>query len=347
MKILFPAILIYSLGVLILQSVSPNLFWPQLFFGLISLAVYLLISQLDYQILFSLHTFFSIGVDILLLLTYIIGELTRGTHRWIDLGFFSLQPSEIAKPFLIISFVMLYHTSKKNHFKYFWISILNILPLILIFFQPDLGTFLVSLSGLLIVFFSHWSIKKITLLVGVVSILVLPSYQFILKDYQKDRLISFINPYSDPLGKGYHVIQSVISVGSGGVLGKGLGQGSQSQLRFLPEQHTDFIFSSLSEELGLVGASMILFLYGLIYYRIYKVSQSTSDPIATSVSLGILGMLTFQVFINVGMNIGVAPVTGITLPLMSYGGSSLISSALLLGIVSSISNQNRHRLSNA
>ena len=342
MSLLVPSALLFFLGLLVLQSVSPDLFGIQLLFGLIALVVYILVSQIDYQIIFSLHPVFSILSTGLLILTFVIGELTRGTHRWLDFGSFSLQPSEIAKPFILVSFAVILTTVSQNLPKITKILLFSLLPAFLVFFQPDLGSFLVIFSGLLVIQFAKIPFKYVILFILSLSLLSIPSYLWLLKDYQRDRINTFINPYADPLGKGYHVIQSVISVGSGGALGKGLGQGSQSQLRFLPEQHTDFIFASLTEELGLVGGSIVLLLYAVIFYRIYTVSQRTTDPSATLVSLGILRMLFFQVFVNIGMNIGVAPVTGITLPFLSYGGSSLLSLAILLGIVSSISSQNRY-----
>ena len=160
---------------------------------------------------------------------------------------------------------------------------------------------------------------------------------------QKDRLTTFINPYNDPLGRGYQVIQSVITVGSGQFLGRGLGHGTQSQLRFLPERHTDFIFASLSEELGFVGAATVLTLLTIFLWRVYDHSQASSHPIGTLFCLASLNMLAFQIFVNIGMNMGIAPITGITLPFVSYGGSSLLSQCIILGIISSLS---RHEVSN-
>lgn len=172
------------------------------------------------------------------------------------------------------------------------------------------------------------------LLVAVISI---PAIQFGLHDYQKQRLMTFIDPYQDPLGKGYHVIQSIIAVGSGEVVGRGLGHGTQTHLQFLPEHHTDFIFASISEELGFVGSAFCLITYALLFWRIYTISQTVFDAKASLFCLASLAMLAFQTFVNIGMNIGIAPVTGITLPLVSYGGSSLLSVAIILGIVNSIS----------
>ena len=177
----------------------------------------------------------------------------------------------------------------------------------------------------------------VALLAGL--ILIMPVYGFILRDYQRQRLITYVNPYSDPLGNGYHIIQSLIAVGSGGLFGRGLGRGTQSQLRFLPEHHTDFIFASVAEELGFAGSVVIISLFLALLWRIYRISQTTVDNIATVFCLSIASMLTFQIFINIGMNIGLVPVTGITLPFVSSGGSSLISLAIMMGMVNSVSNR--------
>jgi len=163
--------------------------------------------------------------------------------------------------------------------------------------------------------------------------------RFIIKPYQRDRILTFVNPYSDPLDRGYQVIQSVITVGSGQFWGRGLGQGTQSQLRFLPERHTDFIFASLSEELGFVGAAFTLILFLIIMWRIYLLSQYATNPVVTLYALGTLTMLSFQIWVNIGMNLGLAPITGITLPFVSYGGSSLVSLGLTLGILTSMNRQ--------
>ena len=172
-----------------------------------------------------------------------------------------------------------------------------------------------------------------------VFFLAAPLLWFIIKPYQRDRILTFVNPYSDPLDRGYQVIQSVITVGSGQFWGRGLGQGTQSQLRFLPERHTDFIFASLSEELGFVGAAFTLILFLIIMWRIYLLSQYATNPVVTLYALGTLTMLSFQIWVNIGMNLGLAPITGITLPFVSYGGSSLVSLGLTLGILTSMNRQ--------
>ena len=159
---------------------------------------------------------------------------------------------------------------------------------------------------------------------------------FVLKDYQKERLVNFVNPERDPKGTGYNVIQSIVAVGSGGIWGKGLGHGSQSQLNFLPEKHTDFIFAVFSEELGLFGSGVILGLFGLLIYRIKEAARLARDNFGYLIAIGVIMMLFLQVLVNVGMNIGVAPVAGVPLPLLSYGGSSIISVLASIGIIQSI-----------
>jgi rod shape determining protein RodA len=167
--------------------------------------------------------------------------------------------------------------------------------------------------------------------------MILPTSWFFLHDYQRERLISFASPQSDPQGIGFHVIQSTIAVGSGGIFGRGLGRGTQSRLQFLPEFRTDFIFAFIAEELGFLGSSIILTLYGLIIFFIFKILTESRNRYGELVCTGVLSMMFIQIFINVGMNIGLLPITGITLPLLSYGGSSLISTLFCLGLVASVS----------
>jgi rod shape determining protein RodA len=177
----------------------------------------------------------------------------------------------------------------------------------------------------------------------IAALILLPIGVASLHDYQRDRLHVFIDPYSDPLGKGYNTIQSTIAVGSGGIWGRGLGQGTQSHLRFLPENHTDFIFASLSEELGLVGALILLSTYTLLFVRIFLTAVRSNSRLGILIGLAILGTLEFQTILNISMNIGMAPIAGVTLPLVSYGGSSLISTLALLGIVQNIYGSSRSR----
>jgi rod shape determining protein RodA len=255
------------------------------------------------------------------------------------LGPFNFQPSEIIKPFLLITFAAVASSEIKN--KHLLLIILGVLPILSIYYQPDLGTTLVVLVGWASTVVSRLSIKS-SLVAGLIAVLIgVPVVMFGLHDYQRQRLVSFANPYSDPLGNGYHVIQSIIAVGSGQMIGRGLGHGTQTQLKFLPEHHTDFIFASISEELGFIGAGLVLAFYAVMFWRIYRISQSVRDAKASLFCLSSMALLAFQTFVNIGMNLGLAPITGITLPLLSYGGSSLVSVAIILGLINSISRNSR------
>lgn len=332
--LVLPSLLLFILGLVVLRSVAPQYVIQQLIFFAFSAAVFWLVSSTDFQLPFTLHLpayFISV---VLLLTPYLFGTHTRGAIRWLQFSQFSLQPSEVAKPFFLITFAMLAVSGFRH--RILWLTIAFFIPWLIIFFQPDLGTSLVFLVGWLVILVSHLRLRDVIAL-GFLLITIIPLSYFILQPYQQRRLVSFVNPYSDPLGQGYHVIQSLIAVGSGQVLGRGLGHGTQSQLRFLPEHHTDFIFASLSEELGFVGGLLVLSLFACLLWRIYRISQITSHPAAALFCLSTLALFSFQIFVNIGMNMGLAPVTGITLPWLSYGGSSLLSTGLFLGLVNSIS----------
>ncbi|HKZ34994.1 MAG TPA: FtsW/RodA/SpoVE family cell cycle protein, partial [Patescibacteria group bacterium] len=167
-------------------------------------------------------------------------------------------------------------------------------------------------------------------------LLVLPGIWFLLREYQKQRIFSFLNPYADPLGTGYNVIQSTIAVGSGQLFGRGLGRGTQSRLQFLPEYHTDFIFATLAEELGFFGSILLLFLFFFLIFHVFETARSAPNTFGVFIAIGVGAMILFQVCVNVGMNIGIIPITGITLPLVSYGGSSLLATLISLGLVASV-----------
>jgi rod shape determining protein RodA len=177
--------------------------------------------------------------------------------------------------------------------------------------------------------------KNIAIFISIMLVMVFSSW-FFLRDYQKDRIKNFVNPYNDPRGSGYNVIQSIVAVGSGGTWGKGLGHGSQSQLNFLPEKHTDFIFAAISEELGFLGSFLVLGLFGILLYRMKNIAKFARDNVGYLMSIGIMIMFSLQIFINIGMNIGIAPIAGIPLPLLSYGGSSVMIMLASIGILQSI-----------
>lgn len=331
-----------TLSLVVLTSISPERVGQQALMFILGLIIYLYLASQEMAVY---KTFAPIGyavAAVLLSLTLIVGETVRGSTRWIRLGSFQLQTGEFAKPLLVLAFGYFLARFPPKNLKHIALNVLVFtLPALLIFKQPDLGTALsVSSIWLAQIFVSGLSYWIITLVgaTGLVAVKFLPSF---LHDYQLARLETFIDPFRDPLGAGYNVIQSIIAVGSGGILGKGLGHGTQSHLRFLPERHTDFIFASMAEELGVFGSLLVIVCLGGLLYRLLTLTTHARSQSSRLIYLGAFGYLFFQTFINIGMNIGIAPVTGVTLPLISYGGSSILATAITLGIVSSCARGDR------
>lgn len=280
---------------------------------------------------------------ILLIMIITKGVVAGGARRWLDLGGFRMQPSEVTKLGLILVLARIFSSDSapktgRTFTQLIVPGLIILFPAMLIERQPDLGTamchILIGGSMLLLagirpkVFFS---IALIT------SIVLIPVWSFVLKDYQKQRVLTFMSPEIDPQGSGYHALQSRIAVGSGALYGKGFLKGTQTQLRFLPEQTTDFIFSVLAEEWGFVGSVFVIALYGFLILRILKIASRCEDTFKAYVSFGVAAMLFWHVFINIGMVIGVLPVVGITLALLSFGGSSLVVIVSSIGIVAGFS----------
>ncbi len=335
--IFIPSVIVYFLGLTILLSIAPSLFKTQLIYGFLAFGVFWIFSGIDYRIYLPLANIFYIGSMAFLLLTFLLGEATRGSVRWIDLGLFRLQPSEIIKPLLVIFVASSYARANFNLKKFILISGVFFLPLLFVLKQPDLGNAIVYFSFWFGILFVSGFKPILTPIIALVGIVFMPIFWRFLKSYQKERILSFIDPSSDPLGIGYNVIQAVVTVGSGNLLGRGLGRGTQSHLLFLPEFYTDFIFASFSEELGFIGVIILLFFYLMILLRILRIIKKAPDKFGALIVTGAFMIIFTQTFINIGMNIGILPITGITLPLVSYGGSSLLSMAILLGIINNIS----------
>lgn len=336
--LLLAAILVcLTFGLTIIRSVSPNLLWTQFTYSLISLAAFFLFSQIDFRIYEKTVVFFYLGSLIFLLATFLFGVITRGAVRWIQIGQLTVQPSELVKPFLIIFFA--YHLASLKDFSFgrALASLgLLLLPAILIFRQPDLGSsLLVIIAWLAVLVASGAEFRWILGGLIIVSLLLPLGWRF-LAPYQQERLSSFVDPLKDPLGAGFTVIQAMTAVGSGQFWGRGLGWGTQSHLRFLPERHTDFIFASLGEELGFLGTTVLLASFVILFWRILRAAEGAKDRAGFCFCLGIFGLLFSQVVINIGMNLGLVPITGITLPLVSYGGSSLLGTMVALGMVESV-----------
>jgi rod shape determining protein RodA len=271
----------------------------------------------------------------------LFGKTAMGATRWIDLGFFHLQPSEIMKIVIIIALARYF--SKSRHFRGYSLRELMIpfvllgIPALLIMKQPDLGTaMLIIFIGATITLFA--GIGRWTLLIlSVMGAGAAWGGWFLLRDYQRERIHTFLNPERDPLGSGYHIIQSKIAVGSGGLFGKGYMDGTQSQLSFLPERHTDFVFSVLAEEWGFVGSSILLLLYlFLIIWGIY-IARRASDRFGMFLAVGVVAMIFWHIVVNLGMVIGLSPVVGGPLPLFSYGGTNMVTTMIGVGLLLNVS----------
>ena len=295
------------------------------------------------------YIFYILGI-LLLLLVIFFGISASGSKRWINLLIMNLQPSELMKIAIIVCFARYYHriqSSDIQSYKYLLQPIILLLiPCYLVITQPDLGTaILIAGSGLAIIWLAGLNLKYF-IYSGLILLVSLPFVISILKPYQKSRILTFFNPDRDPLGAGYQIIQSKIAIGSGGLLGKGFLQGTQSYLEFLPEKHTDFIFTLFSEEFGFVGSMVLILLYVLLIYRIIRIGFSSRSFFAKLYCFGFASALFLYIFVNIAMVVGLLPIVGAPLPIMSYGGSSMLSIMLGLGIVMSCKIYSRDPIGN-
>lgn len=343
--------LLIAVGVLLtfslvtLFSVDVSIFKSQLIFSVLSLIVFFIFSQLNPSIFKNYAIPIYLGSIILLTAVLFFGVESRGSVRWFTIFGVGIQFSELLKPFLAISIASYLSNLKSYSFKSFLISLLLLSPIaFLIFFQPDLGNALIYVFvtlGLLLVYGYPFKLFFGGFLIWLAS---LPFLWVFLHDYQKQRVLTFINPSRDPLGTSYNAIQAVIAVGSGMLLGRGLGQGTQVELRFLPERHTDFIFATISEELGFVGSVIVIIAFAFIFFRLYLIIKNTEDKFSKMFAITAFFILFVHFFVNVGMNIGIVPIVGVTLPFVSYGGSSLLSNFILLGLLFAISKGKRREV---
>ncbi len=316
-----------------------NYMGRQAIFFAINLAILIGMQRFDYRNLQKWATPLYVVTILMLLAVIFVGTSALGAQRWVQIGPIVIQPSELSKLFIIISLANLLQTRIGKLNTYRELSVVALyagIPFLLVFRQPDLGTALVFVAITLGMIFVAGVKLKLLVRLGLGAILLAPLGWFLLKEYQKDRILVFLNPNIDPFGAGYHIIQSKIAVGSGMLMGKGLFSGTQSQLDFLPENHTDFIFSVIGEELGFIGCSIVLFLFFLILYRSVQIAQDANDNFGMLIAIGICSMIAFQVLVNVGMTTGIMPVTGIPLPFLSYGVNSLTTNMLSVGLLMNI-----------
>jgi len=305
----------------------------------IGLVAFLAVIFIGHKSFLNLAYVIYFATLILLGLVLVVGTQKYGATRWIDIGPFVIQPSEFSKISVILVLSSYLGSRKKNLYqkKRFVVSFLLIMiPLLLVLKEPDLGTAIIFLPILFCMLFVWGAKVKYFLITFTLGILSTPFLWIFLKPYQKDRLLAFIDPNKDPLGVSYTVVQSKIGIGSGGFFGKGWLQGTQNKLDFIPEHHTDFIFSVIGEEGGFLAVSLILLLFVLLFRLSFTVIRRTTDTCGRLLATGIISMLFFHLFINIGMTIGLMPVTGLPLPLISYGGSSMLTFFISFGLLVSI-----------
>ncbi len=329
---------LYSLS-LAKQGAGVSNFTRQLIFALAGFVLFWFVCLTDFRFFRSTSYWIYILTVFLLIVVLIVGQELRGVKGWLNFGFFSFQPTELAKLAVVMFLANFWQKAAKPvRLGDILKSAIFILPSIyLIIRQPDLGSAaMIAILWISIIFLVDKNKKHILGLVLIVILISLSGWLFFLKDYQKDRILTYLNPQSDPLGRGYQITQSVVAVGSGRILGRGFGLGSQSQLRFLPAAETDFIFVVIAEEFGLIGSLILLGFYVFLLYRLIKISLTVYDDFSLVFALGVIIYFSLQMVINVGMNIGLLPVIGLPLPLVSYGGSSLFISILAIAMVESV-----------
>lgn len=330
------------------QSGGPVDALQQTLFAVVGLGLVVVFGVSDYRVFRRTAGVLYVVTLLSLVLVKLLGATVFGATRWINLGFFQFQPSEFAKIVMVIVLAKVFADHQKNlkSWRPFLLSFAyTIVPVVLVASQPDLGTAMVLLATWFGMAIAAGVPKRFFAYGAATATALFPVAWFsVLHQYQKNRILTLLNPATDPLGVGYNVKQAQIAVGSGGLWGRALGQGTQSQLNFLPVQHTDFIFAVLAEELGFVGTILLLVLLATVAFRALRIAQGARDFFGYQLAIGIMMIFLFQSLINVGMNTGIMPVTGIPLPLVSYGGSSILMLLFCVGILQSIRSRNQAML---
>ena len=341
--LMIPVLVLVILSLTTLFSIDVSLFKNQFLFFIVGIIAFLFFSQTNYEVIKLRSIPIYIISLVLLLIVLIVGIENRGSIRWLEFLGFRVQFSEILKPFLAISLSSYLSSRNSYSFKTLFLGVCFLMPIVfLVFLQPDLGNTLIYFMVTILTFIIFGFPLRF-FFSGLVFLSILsPIIWRFLHDYQKQRILTFLNP-NDPLGLSYNAIQSIIAVGSGMLIGRGLGLGTQSSLKFLPERHTDFIFATLSEELGMIGSVLMILTFAFLLYKIFMIFIHQEDLSCKLFSIAAFSLIFFQFFVNIGMNIGILPIVGITLPLVSYGGSSLLSNFILLGILSSMNKKEASR----
>lgn len=331
-------------------AVDPSYFLRrQLIFFLTGMIIFVILSFFDYSKIKRYWIPLYLFNIVILIFVLFLGQSIRSSTSWLGWGIFKLQPSEFAKIWIILSYAAFLseRKGKISTFKDFLYSILHFgVPIFLIILQPDLGTasvYIGILLGMMFIAGVRFLFIGLAALLGGLSIFIVVRFGFI-KDYIVKRFMVFLNPNIDPFGAGYNLAQSKIAIGSGQIYGKGLFLGTQTNLNYIPEHHTDFVFSVIGEELGLVGAMILIALYVVLVWRCFFVARRSRDLFGAYICVGVASLLICQSFVNIGMTIGLMPITGIPLPFISAGGSSLISFLIAFGLVESVYVRNRRNI---
>ena len=344
--VLIISLLLVAIGSLFLYSAAGGSYDPwsktQMLRYCAGICLFMYVSSVNIRLWLSFSYIIYFISLLLLILVYVIGDIGMGAQRWLDLGFVRIQPSELMKFALILLIARYYHSEKEYSsfmrvLSLIYVLVLVAIPAYLIYIQPDLGgsiiLILVGITLLFIIGLSIWFFLVSGLCLVLISPLI---WIYFLQDYQQNRILTFLDPSKDPLGAGYHIMQSKIALGSGGFWGRGFMKGSQSQLNFLPEMQTDFILTLISEEFGMIGTVFILFLYFLLIFYSIIIGLISKNIFGSFLCIGIAIILFYSVFINAAMVMGLLPVVGVPLPLISYGGSSLLSTMFGLGLISNV-----------
>ncbi|QQN74051.1 rod shape-determining protein RodA [Croceicoccus sp. YJ47] len=353
--VILPLTVLVLFGAAVLYSAAGGNLWPWSLLHVVRFGVFLTMAFVISR--FSMDFIKAIAVPVYILLVLLLmaveamGFVGGGSQRWLNLGFMTLQPSELMKPGIVLILARLYDLLPGGHVQNFKSllppAVLIGLPVGLVLLQPDLGTSLAIMFGAVVVMFLAGLPMAWFISVGVAGMAAIPAlFFFALHPYQQKRVLTFLDPESDPLGAGYHITQSQIAIGSGGFFGKGFGNGTQSHLNYLPEPHTDFVFATMAEEWGMAGGFFVIFVFGLLLRWGLKVAIAAPDRFSRLLAAGMTATIFFYTAVNLMMVMGLAPVVGIPLPFMSHGGSSMMTIMICVGLIMAVNRWSQRRVSN-
>ena len=349
-EMLIPLLTLVLFGAAVLYSAAGGAIQPFAASHIVRFTVFMVMAAIIASLPQPLVKFLTypayVTVLLMLLAVEVVGAIGGGSQRWLDLGFMRLQPSEIMKPVVVLALARFYSSLPPGMVGNWQALVLPgaliAMPMSLVLLQPDLGTSLaIAFGGAIVMLLAGLPVRWFAIGGAIAAVLAPLAFFFGLQEYQQRRVTTFMDPESDPLGAGYHITQSKIAIGSGGLTGKGFNQGSQSHLDYLPEPHTDFVFSTMAEEWGLIGGLFVIVMFGLILRWGWRVARASNDRFAMLLAGGATATIFFYIAINLMMVMGLAPVVGIPLPWMSHGGSSMLTNMICIGLLMMVNRWNR------